>query len=253
MKKKIIAKEVTKEALYGANPIIELLKAKKRKLISIYTKKQLPKSWFRIQQYLPSYTINIQYVETAVLDRFAGTTDHMGIVALVAPFQTSSKMFNSEKKPFILLLDSVQDVRNLGAILRSAYCAGVNGVVLCKNNAAQLSPAVFKASSGYAEHLDIYIAPSLKHAIIEIKKAGYKLYMAVIDGQDATQVSFQKPACLVIGNEETGISKEVRKDGELVTIPQRSSDVSYNASVAAGILLFFLSWKINTLSLPKKI
>ena len=150
-------------------------------------------------------------------------------------------MFDAKKHPLILLLDGVQDVGNLGAILRSAYCSGVDGIVLCQRGGASLTPAVFKASAGLIEHLDIYVVPSIKHAIVQTKQAGYNLYMAVIDGQDVTKVELKQPACLVIGNEATGISKEVKKDGTLITIPQRSSDISYNASVAAGILLFTLS------------
>ncbi len=230
-----------KSILYGAHPIIEMLKAKRRKLYTLYTRKPLSKSWDRLKPYLPKTMPNIQYVDKNALDGIAETTDHMGIVALVSPYQFISKMFDSKKKPFILLLDGVQDVGNLGAILRSAYCAGVDGIVLCKSNSAPMTPAVFKASAGYAEHLDIYVAASVKSAIQEIAEAGYHLYMAVIDGKDATKVDFQKPTCLVIGNEASGIDKDVRKKGELITIPQRLPDISYNASVAAGILIFTIA------------
>ncbi|QQR48701.1 RNA methyltransferase [bacterium] len=189
-----------KSILYGAHPIIEMLKAKRRKLYTLYTRKPLSKSWDRLKPYLPKTMPNIQYVEKNALDGIAETTDHMGIVALVSPYQFISKMFDPKKKPFILLLDGVQDVGNLGAILRSAYCAGVDGIILCKSNSAPMTPAVFKASAGYAEHLDIYVAASAKSAVQEIIEAGYNLYMAVIDGKDATKIDFQRPTCLVIGN-----------------------------------------------------
>ncbi len=245
VKKKVKQKDKSraKEVLYGAHAIIEMLKAKKRKLIAIYVRKPFPKAWDRVKRYLPKSVPNIQYVTKNTLDGISRTTEHKGIVALVSPFKFSTKMFDPKKKKFILLLDSIQDVGNLGAILRSAYCAGVDGVVLCKTKAAHLTGAVFSASAGYAEYLDIYVAPSIKAAVIETKKAGYNLYMAVIDGKDATQVEFKKPTCLVIGNEATGIDKSVRKDGVKITIPQRSGEISYNASVAAGILLFLVSSK----------
>lgn len=232
-----------KSVIYGANAIVEMLKAKRRKLHTIYTRKPLPKAWERIKPYLPKAMPTIQYVEKNALDGIAESTDHMGIVALVSPYQFVSKMFDPKKKPFIMLLDGVQDVGNLGAILRSAYCSGVDGVILCKSNSAPMTPAVFKASAGYAEHLDIYLAASVKSAVQEIADAGYHLYMAVIDGKDATKVDFKKPACLVIGNEASGIDKEVRKKGELITIPQRAKDISYNASVAAGILIFTIAMR----------
>jgi 23S rRNA (guanosine2251-2'-O)-methyltransferase len=79
----------------------------------------------------------------------------------------------------------------------------------------------------------------------ELKHAGYYLYMAVLDGKDATKVSYKKPTCLVIGNEAVGITKSVHKFGTAVTLPQVESDISYNASVASGILLFLISQKIS--------
>lgn len=240
-------KTVQGEMVYGAHSIIEVLKAKKRKLLSIYTTKPLPKSWERIKPYLPKFISNTQYVEKKVLDRMAGTTDHSGIIAWVTPFKFANKVFDSRQKKFVLLLDAVQDVRNLGAILRSAYCTGVDGVVLCKTLSAPLTPAAFKASSGLAEHLDIYIAPSIKSAAQELKQAGYNMYMAVLDGKNATKIEYKTPTCLVIGNEAIGITKDVVSMGTPVTLAQRTPDISYNASVAAGILLFLISSKAEML------
>lgn len=234
------------EMIYGAHPIIEMLKAKRRRLLVLYTTKPEPKAFIRIKQNLKE-PVKTNYVTKDVLDRMASSNEHMGVIALVAPFKFVSKVFDPSKKPFILLLDSIQDVRNLGAILRSAYCTGVQGVVLCKTNAAPLTPAVFKASAGLAEHLDIYLAASLKQAVIDLKKAGYTFYMAVLDGQDARTVDYKKPACLVIGNEAVGITKDISTMGTAVTLPQKTADISYNASVAAGILLFLISSKTDVL------
>lgn len=230
-----------KSVLYGAHAIIEMLKAKKRRLLSLYTRKPFPKAWNRISQYLPASIPNTQYVDKNVLDGIAQSPEHMGVVALVTPFRTRSKPFSPEHHPFILLLDGIQDVRNLGAILRSAYCTGVSGVVIAQNKSAPLCAAVFKASAGLAEHLEIYYAPSVVHAATALRKAGYTMYMAVIDGDDVTKTKFASPTCLVIGNEAVGISKDVCRLGTKITIPQRVPDVSYNASVAAGILLFHVS------------
>jgi 23S rRNA (guanosine2251-2'-O)-methyltransferase len=239
------ARDVAGELLYGAHPLIEMLKAKKRKLLSLYTTKPLPKAWDRIAPYLPKYIPNIQYVSRDILDRMSGTTDHNNIVAWVSPFRYVANIFDPAKKPFILMLDSLQDVRNLGAILRSAYCIGVDGVVLCKTKAASLTPAAFKASAGLAEHLDIYQTPSLKHAIGEFKRAGYHFYMAVLDGKNACTVDYQSPLCLVIGNEAVGITPDIKKMGMPITLPQKTPDISFNASVAAGILMFHISTKIG--------
>ncbi|KKQ50012.1 MAG: RNA methyltransferase, TrmH family, group 3 [candidate division TM6 bacterium GW2011_GWF2_38_10] len=236
------------ELIYGAHAIIEVLKAKRRKVISIYTTKPLAKSWDRIQPYLNDKSINIQYVSRAILDRMAGTTDHNNILAWVTPFKYHTKPFDPQQKPLIIMLDAVQDVRNLGAILRSAYCTGVQGVVLCKTQSAPMTGAAFKASAGLAEYLDIYLAPSMHHAILEHKKAGYHFYMAALGGQNALETNYQKPACIVIGNEATGISKDIQALGTTIMLPQKTTEISYNASVAAGILLFLVSTKLSILS-----
>lgn len=239
--------KVQGELIYGAHAVIELLRAKRRKIISIYTTKPLPQGWDRVKAYLPERMPPIQYVAKNILDKMVGTTDHNGIVAWVTPFKYQTKPFNPADKKFILMLDGVQDVRNLGAILRSAYCTGVQGVVLCKKGSSLLTAAAFKSSAGLAEYLDIYVAPSAAHAAQELASAGYNLYMAVIDGKNAQDVEFKAPLCLVVGNEATGIGKNIQSLGQKITLPQKRDDISYNASVAAGILLFLTSTKINAL------
>lgn len=243
MKKNITSKE--NELIFGIHPILELLRAKRRKLVILYTTKPGPKGFNLIEQLLPK-SVQIQYVDRAVLAKLAGTTDHQGIVAFATPFIIRKKFFEPERQKFLLMLDGIQDVRNLGAILRSAYCTGVDGVILVKKQAAPLNAAALKASAGLAEYLEIYTASSSHAAVQELKKAGYNLYLVVVQkGANATQVDYKQPLCLVIGSEATGIAPELRQNGQLITLPQRTSDISYNASVAAGILLFLVSQKIN--------
>lgn len=241
-------KAITGELIYGIHPVIELLKAKRRKLISIYTTEPTPQAWGEIEKLFPKYPFNIQYVKRDVLARMAGNTDHQGIIAWTQSFPIRTKPFDPAKQPFLLMLDSIQDVGNLGAILRSAYCAGVDGIVLCKKNAAPLNAAAFKASAGLAEHLEIYVAVSPQAAVQELKQAGYNLYMAAFGGSNAMTCAYQGPLCLVIGSEGTGITKSVLSQGTQVTLPQRTSDISYNASVAAGILVFLVGNQIGKIT-----
>ncbi len=241
------------EVVYGVHPIIEMLKAKKRKLVSIYTTKPLPRGWERIKPYLPKYIPNTQYVSRNILSSMAKGSDHMGLVALTTSFPLAKKLFEPSKQPFILVLDGIQDVGNLGGILRSAYCAGVDGVVLCKRGGAELTAAVFKASAGLAEHLPIYQAPSAKFALQEIKHAGYNVYLAVLhNGKNAMDINYKKPLCLVIGSEEKGVSKEILKEGVKVTLPQRLPEISYNAYVASGIFLFSVGSKFAKIGLQQQ-
>lgn len=228
------------EIIYGIHPIIELLKAKRRKLVTIYTTKPQPKAWDSIAKLLSKDT-QLQYVSRDVLQRIAQTTDHQSVVALAKPFVIRKKFFDPAKSPFLLLLDSIQDPRNLGAIFRSAYCTGIDGVIICGKQSAPLNATVHKSSAGLAEHLDIYEAPTALAAVQELKKAGYGIYLATLNGDDATAIQYKQPLCLVIGNEGTGISSALFSYGTQVRLPQRTTDISYNASVAAGILLFLIS------------
>jgi 23S rRNA (guanosine2251-2'-O)-methyltransferase len=234
------------ELIFGIHPIIELLKAKKRKLITIYTTKPEPKSWSSITRLLPQRpVIPIQYVSREVLHKLAGTTDHQGIVAYAQPFMVRKKFFDAQKQPLLIMLDGIQDVHNLGAILRSAYCTGFDGVIICQKQAAPITATVLKSSAGLAEHMDIYIAPSPQAAVQELKKAGYTLYMTFFDGIDATTCDYKAPLCIVIGSEGFGISKEISNAGIHITLPQKTKDISYNASVAAGITLFLVAHRVG--------
>lgn len=234
-------KQAPGELIFGINPIVEVLKARKRKLISIYTTKPEPKGFVQIQKLMPAYPVAIQYVSRDVLHRMAGTTDHQGVIAWVQVFGFRQKPFDIEKQPLVILLDGIQDPRNVGAIIRSAYCAGADGVLLPQKNTASLTGVAFKASAGLAEHMQIYQPTSSEAAIQELKAAGYAIYLAVFNGADARKVTFKQPTCLVVGSEGFGISSSLLRSGEHVTIPQRSAEISYNVSVAAGILLFLIS------------
>ncbi len=231
------------ELVFGVHPILELLKNKRRKLISIYTTKPVPKAWQSIERLLPKYPINIQYVDREVLHKIAGTTDHQNILAWAYPFPYRKKMFTPDKEKFLVLLDGIQDPRNLGAIIRSCYCTGVDGIIITRKGASPLTATALKSSVGLAERMEIFEASSVVQAIQELKKAGYSLYMAGFQGENAVTCNFAMPLCLVIGSEGEGISREVIGQGIQVTIPQRTEGISYNASVAAGILLFLISQK----------
>src|SRR5579885_555248 len=233
----------TGELVFGAHPIIELLKAKRRKLIMIYTTKPTPQIWDQIAPLLPKYPVPIQYVTRDVLNKIAGTTDHQNIVAYAQPFVYRKKFFDSAKEPMLLMLDGIQDPRNLGAILRSAHCTGIDGIILVKKGSASINAAALKSSAGLGEHMEIYAASTASQAAQELKQAGYTLYLATFDGESALTCNYKQPLCLVIGGEGFGISKEIMNKGVHVTIPQRTQDISYNASVAAGILMFLIAAK----------
>lgn len=235
-------KKIIGRYIYGINPVVEVLKAKRRKVFTLYTTKPVPKAWKQIELLRGARPITINYTTRPALEKMVGTPDHQGVVALVQPFAYRKKPFDSKKQPFLLLLDGIQDVRNLGAILRSAYCTGVDGIILPKKNSAPLNATAFKASAGYAEYLEIYQPTSSGAAAQELSKDKYTLYLATFGGTDVTKVDFQKPLCLVIGAEGAGLSSQLLTYGTKVTLPQSKKAISYNASVAAGILLFLVAY-----------
>lgn len=241
IKKQPMQQKVTGELIFGIHPILELLKAKKRKLISLYTTKPTPKGFDAIEKLMPKYPVAIQYVSREVLHRMAGTTDHQGIIAWAHTFPFRTKPFTPDKHPYLILLDGVQDPRNVGAILRSAYCTGIQGVIICKKNGAGITATALKSSAGLAEHLDVYEAASAQSAVQELKNAGYHIYVTTFNGESAAAVQYKNPLCVVIGSEGEGVTKQLMSQGTKITLPQKTNDISYNASVAAGILLFIIS------------
>ncbi len=236
------------DVVFGIHTIIELLKAKRRKLFTIYTTRPEPKAWPQIARLLPSRpVIPIQYVAREVLHKLAGTTDHQGIVAYAQPFAIRKKFFEAKRHPLLLMVDGIQDTYNLGAILRSVYCTGFSGVIICQRHATSITGAVLKASAGLAEYLDVYCAPSPADAVRHLKEAGYTIYLTFFDGHNAATYAYEKPLCVVIGGEATGISRDIAGSGAHVSLPQRTPDISYNASVAAGIMLFVVATRTGAL------
>jgi len=243
MKKQIKKQPI--EYIYGVNSIQELLKAKKRKLMALYTTRPEPKAFREIQAMMPNYPVQIQYVEKSKLEQLVGTDDHQGIVAMVQPYSYAKSFFDPKKQPFIVLLDGVQDVRNVGAILRTVYCTGADGVIICRKGGASLSAAAHKASAGLAEYISIYQSSSVHDAVVMLKKAGYQIYVTAFNGQNAATTQYTQPLCVVIGSEGCGVTRSIIKEGTQITLPQRNNDISYNASVAAGILLFLVGTQIK--------
>ena len=198
-------KTVLSEVVYGVHPVVELLRQKRRKVLDLFMLNPEPKAWMEIRDMLPKYPIRIHKMPKEALSQRLGTTDHQGIGAFVQPFPFRKKFFEPKKQPFLLLLDGVQDVRNFGAIVRSAYCTGVDGIIVCKRKGAPLTGASLKASAGLVERMEIYQSSSINNALQELKEAGYNLYVAALSKKaNAFTQDYKKPLCLVIGSEGTG-------------------------------------------------
>lgn len=238
MKKPIPQDKVT--VIFGVNPVREVLRAKQRQVYQVFVAKPFPKMWHELEKLIPQH-VPITPSTREQLMRRADSTDHQGIVALVGKLPVRTKCFDPAKQPCVVLLDGIQDSRNMGAIIRSASCCALDGIIIPQRGSAPLDGVTTKASAGLIEYVPIYQPASSAAAAQELKDAGYTLYLATCKGVDVRTVSFQAPLCIVIGSEGTGISDALLKKGTQITIPQRTPDISYNASVAAGIIFFAAS------------
>lgn len=194
--------------------------------------------------------IPIKEVDSKKLDFLAGNENHQGIIAMAAVKEYSSveDIFalaeQRQEKPFIVVLDEVEDPHNLGAIIRTAECTGVHGIIIPKRRSATLSFAVGKASAGAVEYVPVARVTNIANTIDELKERGLWVFGADMNGTDYTQCDFDGAVALVIGNEGKGIGRLVsEKCDQIVSLPMKGKINSLNASVAAGVLMYAVSSK----------
>lgn len=181
-------------------------------------------------------------------DKFRAIADHSNAQGVAAKkpehkFYSLDEIISSSKQnkfPLLLLLDSIQDTHNLGAILRTAESSGVDGVVITKHNSAPVNQTVIKTSAGATEYVKICQVNNLAQAIKELKDNGYWIVGSSLENsKDYTEVDYKMPAALILGNEEKGIRRLTAEACDfLVKIPMKGKIQSLNVSVSAGILLY---------------
>ena len=143
------------------------------------------------------------------------------------------------KEPFILILDGIEDPQNLGSIIRTAECAGIQGIIIPQHSSAEVTAAVARASAGAVEHIPIARETNLVNCIKSLKEKGLWVVGADMDGSEYFSCQIPSPTALVIGGEGTGIRKLVRQNCDmLVSIPMMGLIASLNASVAAGLVIY---------------
>jgi len=235
------------EILFGIHPIYEALKNRRRVFSGIYiAKEKSSKRIEDIEELAEFFGIPVKNISAAQLKSMTGTDQHQGIGAMVSPYpfydisDISDKSKSAENPQFLLLLDSVADVHNLGALIRTALCAGVSGVIIPKDRAAPPTPAVSKASAGALEHIRLTQVTNLVNTIRELKENG--IWVAGTDkeaGRSLFEHDLTVPLAIVIGGEEKGIRPLVKKHCDfLISIPQVGPLNSLNASVAGAVLMY---------------
>ena len=173
------------------------------------------------------------------------TANHQGIVAYTAGVEYCeisdilALADQKGEKPFVVVLDGVEDPHNLGSIIRSADCAGAHGIILGKHRSAPVTAAAVKSSAGASEHMLIARVVNISAALEELKAAGLWIAGADMAGESMYRQDMTGAFALVIGNEGEGLSRLVKERCDyLVSIPMQGHVDSLNAGVAAGILLF---------------
>ena len=230
----------------GRNPVMELLKSDKQVDKLYVLKGDLKGSINKIMGKAKDMGIVIQQVDKNKLDSMADGNAHQGVVALVTGFEYSEVKDmvqlakTKNESPFLLVLDGIEDTHNLGAIIRTAECAGVHGVVIPKRRAAMVNQTVYKSSAGAVEHMMVAQVGNISQTIDDLKKEGLWIYGADMDGENEYFKTELKGAiALVIGNEGKGLSRLVKEKCDvLVKIPMTGKVGSLNASNAASILIY---------------
>lgn len=185
-------------------------------------------------------------VDRRKLDAMSTTRAHQGIIALAAAHEYVTiedileEAASRGQAPLIVICDELSDPHNLGAILRSAECAGAHGVIIPKRRSVGLTATVAKASAGAVEYMKVARVTNINNAIAQLKENGVWVFGTAAEGSiPMYQADLTVPAAIVIGNEGVGMSQLVRKNCDvMVNIPMKGRISSLNASAAASILLY---------------
>ena len=237
------APEDDEHLLAGRNPIREALKAGRPMEKLLVADGDLSGAGREIIKQAKAAGVVVQVVDRARLDQIYPA--HQGMLAYVAavPYTPLEDILAAARAkgedPFVVVLDGVTDPHNLGAIIRSAECAGAHGVVVPERRSAGLSPAAAKAAAGALNYMPVARVKNLNRALEELKAAGLWVTGAAMDGQDAARTDLTVPIALVIGSEGDGISRlTLEKCDRVVSLPVKGHIDSLNASVAAGVLMY---------------
>jgi len=239
-------KQLNSEILFGIHPITEALNSGRRKFKEIYfSSGKQSQRLDKLIEFANSRSIPIQHVSHQQLNTITSVDGHQGIAAKVSqysllPLHEIIKSVQLEKKfGFYLLADSIVDPHNLGALIRTALCVGVTGVIIPKDRSAGPSPFVSKTSAGALEHIKVAKVINLVNAIKDLKKKNvWIIGLDKTGDQSIYDTDFTRDVAIVIGGEEKGIRPLIKHHCDFLSfIPQTGPVNSLNASVAGGVAM----------------
>ena len=238
--------KIYEDQIEGRNAVIELLESEKNINKLYITKGEKYGSINRIIALAKKRRIVIVEKDKKQMDEMAQTENYQGVIAIVPPLEYCEVedilQYAEEKgeKPFVLVLDGIEDPHNLGAIIRTAETAGVHGIIIPKRRAATVNSTVSKVACGAVEYMKISRVTNISETIKKLKEAGLWICGTSIKAETYYfNQDLKGPIAIVIGNEGKGMSDIVEKNCDyLVKIPMMGKVESLNASVSAGIVLF---------------
>jgi len=234
------------QTVYGAHPVMEAVNSGKEISKILIQQGTSGNLIGEVQALAKKNNIPLQYVPQEKINKYVRNGNHQGVVAFISEIKYGSyielveKWLEEGKKPFILMLDRITDVRNMGAIVRTAECGGVDAIVIPSKGAAQLNSDAIKTSAGALLNFPICREDNLKTVINFAKQNGFQICAATEKGTvNYTEVDFTIPTLLIMGSEDTGISNEYLKMATALTkLPIQGTVESLNVSVAAGIFIY---------------
>ncbi len=243
--------------IFGRHPVLDALKSGKtidKVLLQQGTKGELEKE---IRRLCKAQTIPLQMIPKERMNRLS-RSNHQGVIcflslieyqrlAAVLPF-----IYEQSKIPLFLLLDGITDVRNFGAIARTAEVMGVHALIIPKKKSAQINSEAIKASAGALLDLPVCREPSIIAAIEFLQLSGVQVFAGDLQANTAIgQVDFKGPAAIVLGAEDRGVSPSILKMvNEVFIIPQVGKTNSLNVSVATGVILYEITRQRGYLTAP---
>ena len=230
----------------GRNAVIELLKTDKNidKILMEKSGGSPQGSLGVIFAEARKRNVRVQFVDKRVMEKESETGRHQGVIAFTTDYEyydvediIAGK--KSEKGGVIVLCDGIEDVHNLGSIIRVAECAGADGVIIPKAGGAPVTESVIRISAGAAEHMKVARVPNLNQTVEKLQKNGYWVYALEAGGEDIYTEDFSGNVALIVGGEDSGVKRLTKeKCDKILSIPLQGKVNSLNASVALGIAAY---------------
>lgn len=225
----------------GRNAVVELLKTDKT-VDKLLMQRGSEKAAGRIFAMAREKGIRVQFADAKALDAESETGRHQGVIAFVSDYayaELDELLASKDGGRFVIVCDGIEDVHNLGSILRVAECVGADGVIIPKAKSAQVTGAVVRISEGAANHVRVARVPGVNYAVDELKKKGFWVYGLEAGGEDLYSCDLSGDIAFVIGGEDRGVGALTRKKcDKLLSLPLRGQVNSLNASVALGIAAY---------------